>query len=145
MIECPDLKALDGDRYLIRTDEGYFAETGSSMNCNTDPWLWQIPCRYGHIYPWGPDLLAAVFEGRRRVSMRLVHRGFPLLQDGDDGQTVGFHPDQFDEVAAEIRPHKKPQFTEEQKQRFRENLGEYSKKGRKLPTSSAENASIAKT
>mgnify|MGYP006908383555 CR=1 FL=1 len=39
MPNCLDLKSLYGDRYRVETDESYYAETGSTTNCNRDPWL----------------------------------------------------------------------------------------------------------
>lgn len=108
---CPDLKELCGDRYKIRTEESYFAETGSSTNNNRDPWLWF------RIVPWGDGLLAADFDKSRVTINRVKAAGFTCVQDGDsdDGATFTFRPDQFDDMATFIRPFKRMVLSDEEK------------------------------
>lgn len=63
---CVNLKQLFGDRYKISFDPA--AETWGNRR---DPWLMQIPCRYGTIYPHGGDVLAIDLTGRNIIANRL--------------------------------------------------------------------------
>ena len=51
-----------------------------------------------------------------------MRRGFPVLQDGDDGRTIGFQLDQFDEIAAVMKPHRRLRLSADQRQRARERI-----------------------
>ncbi len=52
MPECINLKKRYGDQYKIDWEE-------CRQGLEQDPWMMQIPCKYGHICPWGDDDLAA--------------------------------------------------------------------------------------
>ena len=58
MPTCLNLKERFGANYRIHREEG--ATIG-------DPWGLLIPCRYGHIYPWGGDRLAASIDGHKGI------------------------------------------------------------------------------
>jgi len=73
-----------------------------------------IPCRFGHIYPHGDDMLAASVDGHpnvagvlRRLSCCLIH------QDGDDGElTAVFDVADFDRVAQVMKPRRRRRLSE---------------------------------
>jgi hypothetical protein len=56
---CIDLAEQFGQRYRVEYEESYFAQYGPRARVD-DPWLKIIPCRAGHICPWGGSQLAAV-------------------------------------------------------------------------------------
>ena len=57
-----------------------------------DPWLQIIPCRHGHIYPYGGDRLVASTAKRGSVARKLSELDCTeLWRDGDDGVGVLFH------------------------------------------------------
>lgn len=86
-----NLKARYGDKYRITREEGSEPR---------DPAGFIIPCRRGHIYVHGRELLAA-FVGRGPTAKRLAALpGVKLHTDGDDGITVTFAPERFAAVAA---------------------------------------------
>ena len=115
-MDCVNLKEMFGKRYRIKYEESYFAQYGDNARAE-DTWLMIIPCRHGHIFPHGSIALAASVDGHPNVAS--VLRQLPccrIHQDGDDGElTVLFDVADFAKVARIIRPHRKPQMTEEQR------------------------------
>ena len=89
-----------------------------------DPWGMIIPCRHGHICPWGGGRLAACTAKRGMVATRLANLLFTdLEQDGQDGVNVSFPADLIDQVAEIMRPkRKRPPQTEAQQRAAVENL-----------------------
>ena len=83
--------------------------------------------RRGRGYPAGPETLAASVGGYPKIAGRLRRlKCCRVHQDGDDGElTVLFDLADFDKVAEIMRPHRKRQWTEEQKQQARERLAKY--------------------
>lgn len=113
-MDCPDLRALFGSRYRVRR------EPGSGLT--PDPWYQQIPCRRGHICPWGPDLLAACTDRPRPQTVRALLEipGAELVQEGSDGCNVTFPVEHFERVAEIMEARRRPQYTAEQLDRLRE-------------------------
>jgi hypothetical protein len=98
MSACINLRDEYGDRFRIGLDE---AAGGRSGN----PWNFQILCRFGHICPWGGDLLAASTKGSGSVANRLKKlAGVEVIHDGDDGATVVFPQALFKKIAALMKP-----------------------------------------
>ena len=50
--ECIDLKGRFGSRYRVEYEESYEAQYRPGARTR-DPWLMIIPCRFGHIFPYG--------------------------------------------------------------------------------------------
>lgn len=115
MSHCIDLKALFGRDYQVTYEESYRAERGKCGRGH-DPWLLVMPCRHGHIYPHGEDYLAASTNHRGRVARRLAALPFVrIVQDGSDGINVEFHSDDFDQVAAVMKPKRRRRLTDNQR------------------------------
>lgn len=113
MMNCIDLKDKYGHKYRVEHDESYRAERGR------DPWLLIIPCRHGHIYPYGGDLLGAATNCRGPVANRLkALPGVQVVQDGDDGINVTFRLEQFDVVAAVLKPRRRRRLSPEHKDKL---------------------------
>jgi hypothetical protein len=95
-INVINLKEFLGDRYRIRSEESYYAEHGDRARAD-DPWLQIIPCRHGHIYPHGGDLLAVSTNKRGAVANKLAALACTtVVQDGSDGINATFHVNDFD-------------------------------------------------
>ena len=125
MVTCIDLKERFGDRYRVVYEESYGAERGKSGRAH-DPWLLTIPCRHGHIYVQGRQYLGASTTHRREIANRLL--ALPcvrLVQDGDDGINVVFHMDDFDQVAAIMRPKRRRKLSDEQRAERDKRLRDY--------------------
>jgi hypothetical protein len=97
---CPDLAGLYGDKYQLSRDPA--AGPG-----DTDPWVVTLPCRYGVIYPHGPDTLAVEVDGHPKVAARLRRMGLKAQQDGDGEWTFLFDVADFDRVAEVVRPRRR--------------------------------------
>ena len=75
-----------------------------------DPWLMILLCRYGHLFPWGGDLLAASVDGHPNVAGRLRRlKCCQVVQDGEFGElTATFHVKDFDRMAEVMRARRRP-------------------------------------
>lgn len=99
MPACINLRETYGDRYRIAHEESYAAEH-PQFRAEEEPWLQVIPCRHGHIYPGGGDLLMVSTSFRGRIAHRLMALPFAeVVQDGSDGVNATFPADRLDEVA----------------------------------------------
>jgi hypothetical protein len=122
MSECIDLAERFGRQYRVEYEESYAAQYGPRARVN-DPWLKIIPCRAGHICPWGGDNLAAVTDKVGPTARKLAALpGANLWQDGDDGVTVLFDVAQFPEVAKLMHPRRKRRLSEAQRRKCAEHL-----------------------
>jgi hypothetical protein len=120
MPTCINLKERFGRRYRVTYEESYRADRGAGARA-ADPWLMIVPCRYGHIFPHGGNLLAASVDGHpnvagvlRRLACCRVH------QDGDFGElTALFDVADFPKMAQIMRPRRRRQVSPEQRERLR--------------------------
>jgi hypothetical protein len=74
-----------------------------------DPWLYTIECRYGEIFPWGDDKLAASTTGPGSVANRLIKLpDVDVMHDGSDGATVVFyrHSPSMRQVTGLLKPRR---------------------------------------
>ena len=93
-----DVREEFGHRWRIGLDEA----AGGRWK---DAWNYRIVCRYGHICPWGGDLLAASTDRAGSVANRLMKlAGVQVVHDGDDGATVVFSRPLLKTVASLLRP-----------------------------------------
>jgi hypothetical protein len=113
---CVSLRARFGSRYRVRCEESYYAEYGRGARVD-DPWLQIIPCKWGHVFPHGGDLLAASVDGFPKVAGRLRRLAcVEIWQDGDLGElTALFHVRDFGRVAQVMRPRRRRRLTETQR------------------------------
>jgi hypothetical protein len=120
-----NLRALFGKQYHISHDESYDAER-SEFRTAEEPWLQIIPCKYGHIFPWGGDLLAVSTNRRGAITDRIRSLPFvEVVQDGSDGINATFPLDRFDEVAEIVRPKRRRRLSESQRQASIDRLRPY--------------------
>jgi len=104
---CIDLSERFGQQYRVEYEESYFAQYGRRARVN-DPWLKIIPCRAGHICPWGGSKLAAVTNNAGPTARKLAALpGAILWQDGSDGATVLFDVALFSRVAKLMHPKRR--------------------------------------
>ena len=67
MAGCVNLAKRFGDFYRIDFDPAH-----KSRRRNPDPWYMLIPCRRGHIYPHGDQLLGFASNSRGPLIKKLV-------------------------------------------------------------------------
>lgn len=100
MTSCIDLKATYGRRFKVALEESYHAQQGR-REARDALWLQIIPGRLGHVFPHGGNMLAASTNSNGPTARKLVALpGVVLWQNGSDGVTVLFSPDQLEAVAA---------------------------------------------
>lgn len=124
-MECVNLRQRFGERFKIRHEESYAAERPEFRTAEKS-WLQTIPCRHGHICPWGGSTLAACTDKAGGVAKRL--KAFPfttVAQDGSDGANVLFDVEHFDEVAEIMLPRKRRRLSPEQRIAAGERLKAY--------------------
>lgn len=113
---CVNLRDRFGQRYRIAHEESFRAERSRG----TDPWSLVLRCRFGHIFPWGGNTLAASVDGHPKVAGRMRELDcVQVVQDGDLGElTVTFDAKDFAKVAEILRPRRRRQVTEEQREQL---------------------------
>jgi hypothetical protein len=120
---CINLRARWGDVYRLSFDE--------ASEHRDDPWMMEIRGRFGTIHPHGGEALAVEVDGHRRLAARLGREMGLQIHQGDDGKPVSdprkdwggdmtflFPACRFQEVAEVIRPYRKRQVSEEERQRL---------------------------
>lgn len=121
MTECINLREEFGDRFRISFDPVY--DPKGRPRDKLDPWMMQIPCRRGVIYPYGGNLLAVEIDGHSVTRKRLRRLdGIAVHQDGDDGTTFLFDVEQFEQVAELVLPKRRRQLTEAQREQARQRM-----------------------
>lgn len=124
-MDCVNLKKEFGKRYRVKYEESYHAEHGENARAE-DPWLMTIPCRNGHIFPWGGGDLAASTNRLGPVANALKTLPFATLaKEGSDGVTVLFDVQHFDEVARILKPRRRRRLSPEERAKRTKRLHEY--------------------
>ena len=117
-MNCINLKERFGGRYRIGRDPSYHVEHGEHGRAD-DPWTMILLCQHGHVYPHGGDLLGAATDKLGGVARALM--ALPcctVAQDGDDGVNVTFHVDDFRQVANLLKPRRRRQISEAERERL---------------------------
>lgn len=65
-----NLRERFGRWYRVAYEESYQASYGQGA-AREDPWLMILLCRYGHLYPFGGNNLAASVDGHPNVAGQL--------------------------------------------------------------------------
>jgi hypothetical protein len=116
-MNCINLQQQFGTRYRVTFDAAYSPK--HVPRNKLDPWTMQILCQRGVVYPHGGDVLAVEVEGRRVTANRLRQLDCTTtFQEGDSFLAVTFHVADFDEVAAIVKPRRRRQVSEVERQRL---------------------------
>ena len=126
---CINLRECFGDLYRITRDP--------SADSLADPWLHQIPCERGVIYPHGGDVLAVDVDHRTPTAKKLAALGLTQHHDGNHEKTFHFSVERFDEVAAIVLPRKRRKLSPEQREACAARLSAYKFPARQGDGSSA--------
>ena len=129
-----DLRARFGDRYRIRPEAG--GTTWYETPKHERPWLLEVPCRYGIVYPQSGETLAASTD-RPRIGAKLRALPGVLTARGDAEVVVPFHVDDADAVLRVLKPYRRRRLSEAERARSREVLARVRRKRTRdsLPTS----------
>ena len=110
---CLDLAALYGHRFRI-----VYEEQAGEWPVADRPWLARIACHGGHVGVQGGDRLHA-FTDRPRIGAQLRALPFPERAQGDAEVRVVFHVDHLEAVLAILRPYRRRQVSEAERERLR--------------------------
>jgi hypothetical protein len=98
-MELVDLQAEFGRRWRIDLDP-------AAAGRRKDPWLFTVPCRHGHLFPAGGDLIGAATNRPGAIVRRLrAISGVEVVADGSDGANVVFPAAVVRYVARVMKPH----------------------------------------
>ena len=77
-------------------------------------WLLEIACRYGTIYPWGGDVLAAAVTNRR-VGTKVATLAGILTSRGDSERVATFNVKDAENVFALMKPYRRRHLSPERR------------------------------
>jgi len=117
----PDVKPINlqnlyGKRFKIVLDESASCPGESKDN----PWYYQIPCKFGHIYSYSDKKLGFYCEsGNIRNRLHREHPKIEVVNWSDDGEAIFlFTYDQFENVARYARPKRKKRLSQEHRRKL---------------------------
>lgn len=123
--KCVNLRQEFGEKYRVEYEEAYFAEYGANARVE-DPCLMIIPCQRGHhLFPWDESTLAVSLDNAPEIARKLRDLGCKIVQDGDDGATLVFPIERFEEVARVVKPRRRRRLSAEQRRKNAERLAKY--------------------
>jgi hypothetical protein len=113
---CVNLQERFGQRYRV----GWEADGSTRAQWPREewPWLMELRCHHGKVYPWGGDLLEAVTDGSN-IGAQLRRLPFVLATRGHEETVIRFHVDHLPEVLAVLKPYRRRQLSEAEKERLR--------------------------
>lgn len=124
--KCINLKKEFGKQYKITYDPAF--DSKGLRVANLDPWMMQVSCQRGVIYPFGGSTLAVELDGRGPTIKRLeALAGVQPYTRGDRDATFLFDISLFNAVASVVLPRRRRQLTEEQRQVSAARLAKYRK------------------
>ena len=118
MAEVINLQEQFGRVFRVEREESYFAQYGPGARTD-DPHYQIIPGSRGHVYAWDAERLAASTDTTGSTARKLRELSFVhVWQDGTDGLTVLFPPNQLDEVAALLKLRRRRRVSDEERKRL---------------------------
>src|SRR5205085_98126 len=108
-----NLLSAYGTRFRITFDEAYSAR--NRPRSHLDPWMMEIPCRFGTIYPYGGAKLAVEMRCGPKSTQLAALPGVQLSQDGDRELTFLFDAVDFSKVSAIVHPKRRRVLTDAHK------------------------------
>jgi len=122
--DCINLQKRFGRQYRISYDPTYNPK--HRPKGKLDPWMMQVECQRGVIYPHGGELLAAEVEGRALTRKRLADLDCTTtIQEGDGFLAVTFNVRDFPAVAKLMKPRRRRRLTEKRRREVSEQLARY--------------------
>lgn len=123
---CPNLEELFGNRFHVQYEESYYAQYGPNTR-TVDPWYMIIPCRDGHICPWGEDLLAYCHnKGRSSILQTILALPYAeAVQIGNDGSNVTFPVERLKIIATIVKSKRRRRLSPKQRAICGDRLGQF--------------------
>jgi hypothetical protein len=113
---CINLQERFGKRYRVSLE----ANGASKHQWPKEdwPWLMELRCRYGRVYPKGGEILQATTD-RPRIGAQLRALPCVLTTRGDAEIVVTVPVDHAPAVVALLRPYRRRQLSDAQRERLR--------------------------
>lgn len=112
---CVNLQERFGRRYRVRWEAD--GRTKTKWRKEEWPWLMEIRCRYGVVFPRGGDVLGAITT-RPRIGRRLRALQCVLTARGDAETAVTFYARDAAAVFRLLRPFRRRQVTPMERERL---------------------------
>ena len=109
---CVNLQEIFAKQYRLQWEAG--GETRSRWPKEEWPWLLEVHCRLGVVYPFGGEVLAA-FTDRPRIGAKLRVLPFILTSKGDEETVVTFHVDHAPAVLKLLRAYRRRSLSDVQR------------------------------
>jgi hypothetical protein len=110
-----------GERYKVSFDP--VVDPHRKQRDKIDPMLQVMKCRFGEIYPQGGDLLAIELRNHPYIARQLKESGCCRVhQEGDGEISFLISVDHFETVAEIVKPHRRPQISEERRRELAEQM-----------------------
>lgn len=121
-MQCVNLKNRFGKKYKIKVAKEY---------SKLDSWNFEIPCKYGYIYPYSSTHLGFASATSGGIANKVAKlECTQVIADGDDGKNIIFHINDCKEVFKLVKPKTKRVLSKEQREANIKRLAKYSfKKG----------------
>lgn len=130
--QCINLRETFGSKF--KYDWAYHAALGSNSRMLEAKWLTIIPCKFGKIFPWGDQLLAAYCTAGSRKRRELAQLScVEAVQVGENEVVVTFDVADFETVAAVMQPRLRRQYSPERREAMTQHLKRYRVPRRRTP------------
>ena len=126
--DCLDLPARYGARFKLRTEAG-----GATWGATPEAervWLWEVPCKYGVVYPQGGTRHAAALTSRR-IGHQVAALPGIVASRGDVERVVIFDVADAEPVLALLQPRLRRRLAPEQRARATAQLQRINQERRK--------------
>ena len=114
---CINLRDMFGDRFKVTYDKAYHAEHGERGR-TIDTWLMVVPCRYGHIFPYGGAQLAAFTGGKKTMNRLAKLDCCRVLQHGDGEMVVTLDVKDAETVFGILKPRRRRRLGDDHKKKL---------------------------
>jgi len=119
-MECVNLNELFGKQYRISFDDCVPKSGSGRDSMRRDPWMMQIPCQRGVIYPFDACMLAVEIDGHPKLAAKLRRmKCTEVVQDGETEVTLIFDVADFDQIAQIVLPRRRRQVSDQERDRLR--------------------------
>jgi hypothetical protein len=115
-MDCVNLRQRFGRRYRIRWEGD--GVTRYQWPEDERQWLMELRCKRGVISPWGGELLQA-WTDKPRIGAQLRRLSCVIRACGDEEVVIRFHVDDLEQVLAVLKPYRRRQLSEAQKEQLR--------------------------
>jgi hypothetical protein len=113
---CSSLQERFGSRYRVTLAADRATKAGTPAD--ELPWLFEVRCRFGVVYAYDGEILAASTSSAR-IGAKLRALPFILHAKGNAEVTIRFHVGHAEDVLRLLKPYRRRQVSEAERERLR--------------------------